>query len=145
MQRKTIWAVAGVTLACAAAVSSTLIAQSTALTSLDLRWLQSSEAPAARKADRLPVRMPGEANPVMSFDLSAHSMTVVTKLPARPIVESAVQTPRPVSVRSIPVQPVRDISDDQEVKKERLPTGCEPAFSPVTNPDFAHIGVRCDS
>jgi hypothetical protein len=31
------------------------------------------------------------------------------------------------------------------VKKDRLPVGCEPAFSPVTTPALAHIGVRCDS
>jgi hypothetical protein len=56
-----------------------------------------------------------------------------------------VHTPRPTSVRTIPMQPVRELPKDHEVKREKLPTGCEPAFSPVTNPDFAHIGVRCDS
>ena len=140
MPRKTMCAVAGVALACATAFSLALAAQSEALTNLDLRWLHS-----AKKGDRLSVRAPADKSSVMSFDLSAQSMTIVTRVRANPTVESAVRTPRPTSVRTIPMQPVRDLPNDPEVKKEKLPAGCEPAFSPVTNPDFAHIGVRCDS
>jgi hypothetical protein len=36
-------------------------------------------------------------------------------------------------------------NEETESKTERLPEGCEPAFSPVTTPAFAHISVRCDS
>ena len=140
MPRKTICAVAGVALACATAFSLSFAAQSEALTDLDLRWLHAS-----KKADRLTVRVPAEQTSVMSFVLPSHSMTVVTRVRANPTVESAVRTPRPTAVRTIPVQPVRDLPNDPEVKKEKLPAGCEPAFSPVTNPDFAHVGVRCDS
>jgi hypothetical protein len=139
MLRKTTCAVAGVALACAAAFSLSLIAQSAAVSDLDLRWFH-----AAKKGDRLMLRAPADNGPVMSFDLSSQSTTIVTRVRARPTIESAVWTHRPTSVRTIPVQPVREVPNEHEVK-ERLPTGCEPAFSPVTNPDFAHIGVRCDS
>lgn len=140
MQRKTTCAVAGVALACVAAFSMSLIGRSEAVTSLDLRWID-----VAQKGDRLALPVRGHETDVMSFDLSAQSMTIVTRVRPPEIVESAVQVPRPKSVRTIPMQPVREVPNEHEVKKERLPTGCEPAFSPVTNPDFAHIGVRCDS
>jgi hypothetical protein len=140
MLRKTTCAVAGVALACATALSLSVAAQSEALTNLDLRWLDMS-----KKADRLSVAAPADKSTVMSFDLSSQSMTIVTRVPADRTVESAVQAPRPTSVRTIPMHPVREVPNGPEVKKEKLPTGCEPAFSPVTNPDFAHIGVRCDS
>jgi hypothetical protein len=140
MPRKTTCAVAGVALACATAFSLSLAAQSEALTNLDLRWLDT-----AKKEDRLTVRAPADRSSVMSFDLSSQNMTIVTRVPANPTVESAVRTPRPTSVRTIPMQPVRELPNDPEVKRQKLPAGCEPAFSPVTNPDFAHIGVRCDS
>jgi hypothetical protein len=140
LRKKFSCAVAGVALACAAAFSLSLLAQSEVLTNLDLRWFHVS-----KKGDRLPVRAPTSDDAMISFDLSAHRMTVVTKVSARQAVESAVQFPRPASVRHIPVQPVRELRNDRDVKKERLPEGCEPAFSPVTTPAFAHIGVRCDS
>ena len=140
MPRKTNCAVAGVALACATAFSLSVAAQSEALTNLDLRWLDT-----AKKSDRLSAPGPGGMGTVMSFDLSSQSMTIVTRVPADRTVESAVQAPRPTSVRTIPMHPVRELPNGPEVKREKLPTGCEPAFSPVTNPDFAHIGVRCDS
>ncbi len=142
MLRKTTCAVAGVALACAAALSMSVITPSEVLTNLDLRWLHS-----AAKQDRLSVRPSFDRQSVVSFDLPSENMTIVSKapVPAPSIVESSVHTPRPTAVRTIAVQPVRELPNDQDVKKERLPTGCEPAFSPVTNPAYAHIGVRCDS
>jgi hypothetical protein len=53
-----------------------------------------------------------------------------------------------VRVRTIPVNPVRTVPKEEkrETKdKERLPVGCEPAFSPVTTPAMAHISSRCDA
>ncbi len=138
--RKTTCAVAGVALACAAAYSLSVVAQSEAVTNLDLRWLHVSQ-----KQDRLPVRASHTDDAVMAFDLSSQRMTIVTRIRPRPVVETAVRMPRPASVRTIPVQPVREVPNEREVKKDRLPEGCEPAFSPVTTPAFAHIGVRCDS
>jgi hypothetical protein len=138
--RKIPCAVAGVALACAAAFSLTTIAQSEALTDLDLRWLNH-----AKKADRLPVRAFTDGSAVMAFDLPSQGTTIVARIPARPVLESAVRTLRPATVRTVPVQPVREVPNEIETKKERLPQGCEPAFSPVTNPAYAHIGVRCDS
>jgi hypothetical protein len=141
MPRKTTCAVAGVALACAAALSLSVIARSEAVTNLDLRWLHMS----SQKEDRLPVRASANEDAVLSFDLSSQSMTIATRVRPRPLVESAVRALRPASVRTIPVQPVREVPNESEVRKERLPEGCEPAFSPVTNPAYAHIGVRCDS
>jgi hypothetical protein len=137
--RKTTCAVAGVALACASAFSLSLATQSAAL-DLDLRWLD-----AAKKGDRLMSPTSTGNRAVVSFDLSSQSMTIVTRVQPNPTVESAVRVQRPTSVRTIPMQPVREVPNENEVKKEKLPAGCEPAFSPVTNPDFAHIGVRCDS
>jgi hypothetical protein len=139
MLRKTACAAAGILLACAAGYSLSVLAQSQALSDLDLRWMQTSSV----KQDRLPInKMPRGVGSVLTFDLPAQEMSIVTRTPARPTVESAVRQPRPTSVRTMPV--VRDVPGE-EVKKDRLPVGCEPAFSPVTTPALAHIGVRCDS
>lgn len=139
MTRETICAAGGLAIACATAYSLALLAQPPAATSLDLRWLYTPV-----KADRLPVtQRPPADQAVVAFDLPAQNTTIVAKGPVRFRVESAVETPRP-RVRTIPVQPVRELPSD-EAKKEKLPEGCEPAFSPVTTPAFAHIGVRCDS
>lgn len=139
MPRKITCAVAGVALACATAFSLSMAAQFEPL-SLDVRWLH-----VAKKGDRLMLPPSTGISAVMSFDLSSQSMTIATRIQPNPTVESAVRTQRPTSVRTIPMQPVRDVPNENEVKKEKLPAGCEPAFSPVTNPDYAHIGVRCDS
>jgi hypothetical protein len=141
MLRKTTCAVGSIAIACAAACSIALIALSQPPAKLDLRWLH-----AAAKADRLPVTpMPGEVRDIVAFDLPSLSTTIVSRSLARPRMESAVRRP-PATVRTIPVQPVREVPNDSDkAKPERLPVGCEPAFSPVTTPAFAHISVRCDS
>jgi hypothetical protein len=141
MLRKTTCAVGGIAIACAAACSLALIARPQALADLDLRWLHTSA-----KADRLPVPMSLDGNDVLTFDLPAQSTTIATRNPVRPRVESAIRIPRPATVRTIPIQPVREVPNEEtQSKTERLPEGCEPAFSPVTTPAFAHISVRCDS
>jgi hypothetical protein len=140
MLRKTTCAVVGIALACAAGYSLfSVLAQSQALSSLDLRWIYTSA-----KQDRLPVDAVRNGGTVVLLDRASHATTIVTRVPARRVMESAVQTPRPTSVRTVPVQPVREVPNE-EATKQRLPEGCEPAFSPVTTPAFAHIGVRCDS
>jgi hypothetical protein len=139
MLRKTTCAVGGVALACAAAYSLSVMAQPRETSSFDLRWLYETST----KQDRLPVmRSAQRDDDTVAFDLPSQAVTIVTKGPMQPRVESAVRTPR--SVRTIPVNPVRDIPNE-EARKEKLPVGCEPAFSPVTNPAFAHISARCDS
>lgn len=142
MLRKTACAAAGLAFVCAAGYSLSLIAQSETRTDLDLRLIH-----APVKQDRLPVgSVAGSGGSVVvTFDLPSQATTIVTKSSARPLAESAVQTPRPTSVRTVPVRPMRDATNGEEAKPERLPEGCEPAFSPVTTPAFAHIGVRCDS
>lgn len=142
MLRKTTCAAAGVALACAAAYSLSLIGQSSGATSLDLRWLYT---PA--KGDRLPIATEQSAETVtVAFDFPAEGTTIVARTRVRPVMESAVHTPR--NVRTIRVQPVREVPNEEPVKErkpQRLPEGCEPAFSPVTAPALAHISVRCDS
>jgi hypothetical protein len=144
MLRKTACAAACIVLACAAGYSLSLLAKSQALTELDLRWLQvssqqvSSQQVSSAKQDRLPVTPALRGDSVRIFDLPSHGMSIVTREPVT--VEGAVRTP-PTTVRTVPVRNV----PTEEVKKDRLPVGCEPAFSPVTTPAFAHIGVRCDS
>jgi hypothetical protein len=138
MPRKTICAAAGIALACAAGYSLSLLAQANTA-DLDLRWLQQSE-----KEDRLPIApTPRDSDRVVSLDLPSHGISIVTRQ-TRPIMESAVRMPRPPSARTVPATPVREVPNER-TQKDRLPVGCEPAFSPVTTPAFAHIGVRCDS
>jgi hypothetical protein len=138
MLRKTACAVAGITLACAAGYSLSLIAEPRASADLDLRWLHN-----AGKQDRLPINPVSRTDSsVVSFDLPSQATSIVIR--THVTMESAIRTPKPKSVRTVPVHPVRD-APKEEVKKDRLPVGCEPAFSPVTTPALAHIGVRCDS
>ncbi|MGD9922749.1 MAG: hypothetical protein AB7V13_15120 [Pseudorhodoplanes sp.] len=139
MLRKTTCAAAGLAIACAAAYSLSLLAQQPSRdASFDLRWLYT---PA--KTDRLPLQggLRADGDVVVSFGIPARATTIVTRRPAR--VESAVQTPRN-TVRTVPIQPVREVPNE-EPKRRALPVGCEPAFSPVTTPAYAHISARCDS
>jgi hypothetical protein len=146
MLRKIACAAAGLALACAAGLSISLVISSATATNLDLRWLHNPAKDPVKnpvKADRLPVAPKAKPDHnVVSFDLPAQSMSVVIRAPAQPRVESAIEQPRPVRV--VPVQPVRQ-APNEEATKEKLPVGCEPAFSPVTAPAYAHISVRCDS
>jgi hypothetical protein len=140
MLRSTACAAVGIVLACGASYSLSLQAQPEVL-SFDERWSQGSDL----KQDRLDLATPtGPGQATLTFDLPAHGMSVVVKRAQPPMMESAVRALRPTSVRTIPVSPVRELPNE-EVKRQRLPVGCEPAFSPVTTPAYAHIGVRCDS
>ena len=62
MLRKFTCAAAGVALACAAAFSLSLLAQSEDSTNLDLRWLHASQ-----KEDRLSVRARADENAAVSY------------------------------------------------------------------------------
>lgn len=140
MLRKTTCAVGGVAIACAAAYSLSLAAQPRSA-DFDLRWMY--EKPSA-KADRLPVtHVARHGQTIVAFDLPAERITIVARDRVLPRVESALHLPR-TTVRTVPISPVRDVPTEQ-VRKEKLPEGCEPAFSPVTVPDLAHISARCDS
>ncbi len=144
MLRKTACAVAGLALACTAGISIAKVSQSDEIANLDLRWLQG-----ASKTDRLPIAaMQQTDTETAAVDLPAASTTIVTKRPVQPKLESALRPVRVRTIRIVPANPVRDVTTEQASKQkpaEKLPVGCEPAFSPVTNPAFAHIGVRCDS
>lgn len=145
MLRKTTCAVGGLAIACAAAYSLFPLVQPSSAASLELQWIGAASAGgAAAKGDRLPISKPApDSDEVLAINLPAHGTTVVLKTPLAPHMESAVQTPR--TVRTVPVWPVREVPNEEITRKERLPEGCEPAFSPVTNPAFAHISSRCDS
>ena len=160
MWRKTACALSGIILACAAVYGFTSIDTRSSTANFDLRWLYP-----ASKADRLPtvqMRPLNVEDVVMAFNVPSAKTTVATKgptmtKPERHRVEQGIvragqsaQASR-VKARTIPVNPVRTVpvdekQDTKEIKdKERLPVGCEPAFSPVTNPAMAHISSRCDA
>lgn len=138
MLRKATFAAAGMALACAAAFTLSLLARPSDSTRLDLHWLYP-----ATKQDRLPITrtLSGDQTTV-ALDLPAERTTIAARQQAAPIRESAVRSPR--AIRTIRIQPVREIPNEQP-KKQKLLEGCEPAFSPVTTPAFAHISARCDS
>ncbi|ARP99566.1 hypothetical protein [Pseudorhodoplanes sinuspersici] len=161
MWRKTVCAGSGIILACAAIYGlSSLDTRSTAA-NFDLRWLYP-----ASKADRLPLvqlRSINVDNVVMAFNVPSASTTIAARGPTligtewyrskngqnAPVARSVQASP--VRVRTIPVNPVRTVPlnekpDTKDAKdKDKLPVGCEPAFSPVTTPSMAHISSRCDA
>ena len=138
MLRKVTCAAAGMALACMAALTFSL-ARPSGPTRLDLHWLYP-----ASKQDRLPLtRALSGDQTTTAFDLPAESTTIAARQRAVPIRESAVRAPR-TTIRTIRIQPVREVPNEQP-KKDKLPEGCEPAFSPVTTPAFAHVSARCVS
>ena len=167
MWRKKTCAVSGTVLACAAVYGLSSIDASSSTANFDTRWFYS-----APKADRLPLaQMPGANQDMLTFNVPSASTTIAAKSlvmmqPAYPQIEQVqdmeqvqagphvsgvtAQASR-VKVRTIPVNPVRTVPSDEKLdvkdvkKKEKLPVGCEPAFSPVTNPAMAHISSRCDA
>jgi hypothetical protein len=139
MLRKTTCTAAGLALACAAASTLLIFGQPSEATNLDLRWLY----PVA-KEDRLPVtRVPPADHTTVVSALPSQNMTIVAKRPTASVMESAVRTPRN-TIRTLRIQPVREVPNEKP-EREKLPEGCEPAFSPVTVPALAHVGARCDS
>ncbi len=151
MWRKAACAVGGVVVAFAAVYGLSSIDTQSSTANFDLRWLYP-----ATKTDRLPVVKTLPSQPVVAaFNVPAASTTVVTKVPTmkQDLPPSNVQRFVPVEqsaqvrVRTIPVSPVRTVpmEDKKTTTKERLPVGCESAFSPVTMPSMAHISSRCDA
>jgi hypothetical protein len=93
--------------------------------SFDARWVALSST---TKQDRLaPPRPSGEIQVVATTD-TERSTTVLNK------IEVAAQQPKRSPVREIP----RD-----SARKEKLPVGCDPSFSPVAVPAMAHVTGRC--
>ncbi|MFN3348360.1 hypothetical protein [Pseudorhodoplanes sp.] len=137
MVRKIACAAGGIALAGAAAFIVPVAGQG------DVRVSQSTTG----KSDRLPVARVEAETSTIRIQVAAQAVTIATKIPAIGKLESALK-PAPATPRTI--DPVRDVTADDDQKPDmnetkRLPVGCEPAFSPVTQPDLAHIGVRCDS
>lgn len=155
MWRKTACAVGGLILVGAAVYGLSSIDTQSSAANFDLRWLYP-----ATKTDRLPVV---QAQPVdhvvMAFNVPSASTTIATKGPTmlqaerrsdqiQRFVPTEQSAQVRVRIRTIPVNPVRTVpaEEKKETKdKERLPVGCEPAFSPVTTPAMAHISSRCDA
>lgn len=147
MWRKATCAAGGLFVACAAAylVPSTGLHAESA--SFDDRW------PSGSKGDRIEgprANIPGQ---IHFFELPTMQTTVVVKRPPEPASENApvgerngqtegVAEPRNGSMRQVPVVPAR-IQPMDPKRKEKLPVGCEPFFSPVTMPNMANVSSRC--
>ena len=94
--------------------------------SFDARWLA---AEPARKQDRVAApRATAETQLIAHQDIAAQ-MTVIIKVPAAPAN----------AVRNLPWREIPQGS----MRKQKLPDGCEPSFSPVAVPSMAHITGRC--
>ena len=93
--------------------------------SFDARWI----APEARKQDRLSSPRINAEGKLLSYQDLAAQTTVVIKIPAAP-----ADAGRSAPWREIP---------QGSMRKQKLPDGCEPAFSPVAVPSMAHITGRC--
>lgn len=142
MWRKTSCAAFGLALAFAAAYGLTSTRSDAAGPLLDLSFLYPQHSTA--KSDRMPVSSAAEPASAfaLSFNLPQHNMTVVAKNPPMPpVVESAVRFPRSHG----PVHSVTPQDRHEVVRKQKLPEGCEPPFSPVTVPAMAHVASRCMS
>jgi hypothetical protein len=94
--------------------------------SFDARWNASEPA---RKQDRVAAPRASDEGKLLSYQDVAAQMTVVIKVPAAP--PNAGRNP-----------PWREIPQGS-MRKQKLPDGCEPSFSPVTVPSMAHITGRC--
>lgn len=158
MWRKTLCAVSGIILAGAAVYGLSSVDNRSSAANFDLRWLYP-----ASKADRLPVATrPSKIEGTMAFNVPSVNTTIATKGPTLTESEHRPEQYRvergvgheqsahasPVKVRTIPVNPVRTVPVNEkqdEKNKDKLPVGCEPAFSPVTTPAMAHVSSRCDA
>lgn len=157
MWRKATCAASGLLVACAAAylVPSTGLHAESA--SFDDRW------PSGSKGDRIEgprANIPGQ---IHFFELPTMQTTVVVKRTPESASGNAdsenadrnapvarerngqaegVAEPRNGSMRQVPVTPAR-IQPVDPKRKEKLPVGCEPFFSPVTMPNMANVSSRC--
>ncbi len=155
MWRKTACAVGGALVACAALYGLSSFDTRSSAANFDLRWLYP-----ATKTDRLPlVQMQPVDYVMMAFNIPSSNTTIATKGPtfiqAKPRLDQMrsfaggeQNAQLRVRVRIVPVNPVRTVPAEEKKdtkEKERLPVGCEPAFSPVTTPAMAHVSSRCDA
>ena len=94
--------------------------------SFDARWIAPEPG---RKQDRVAAPSASVESQLLSYQDVAGQMTVVIKVPAAPA--AAGRNP-----------PWREVPQGS-MRKQKLPDGCEPAFSPVAVPSMAHITGRC--
>ena len=94
--------------------------------SFDARWIAPEPA---RKQDRISSARINAEGKLLSYQDVAAQTTVVIKIPAAP-----ADAGRNAPWREIP---------QGSMRKQKLPDGCEPAFSPVAVPSMAHITGRC--
>jgi hypothetical protein len=90
----------------------------------DARWVALSST---AKQDRLTAPRPSAEIKVVAITDQESKTTVLNK------VEVAAK-PRRSPVREVP---------GESARKEKLPVGCDPAFSPVAMPAMAHVTGRC--
>jgi hypothetical protein len=93
--------------------------------SFEARWIAPEPA---RKQDRVAAARTSAEVKLLAYQDSAAQKTVVIKVPAPP---ADVRNP-----------PWREIPQGS-MRKQKLPDGCEPSFSPVAVPSMAHITGRC--
>ena len=93
--------------------------------SFDARWIALEPA---RKQDRVAAPRMSDEGKLLSYQDIAAQTTVVIKVPGAP---NAVRNP-----------PWREIPQGS-MRKQKLPDGCEPSFSPVAVPSMAHVTGRC--
>ena len=144
MWRKTACAAAGLALVLAAAYGLTSV-QSGASGLFDLSFLYPQHS--TPKGDRLPMSsVAPETGFAFSYNLPEHGMTVVAKNPTVVVNPPAPRVVTLVRFRRdpLPAQTVKP-RDPDVAQKQRLPEGCEPAFSPVVVPSMAHVAGRCTS
>lgn len=92
--------------------------------SFDARWVALSST---SKQDRLPAPRSSTEIKVVAVTDPESKTTVLNK----------------VEVAAKPVRaPVREMPRDS-ARKEKLPVGCDPSFSPVAMPGMAHVTGRC--
>jgi hypothetical protein len=92
--------------------------------SFDARWIALSST---AKQDRL----------------SAPQPSAEIKVVATTDRESKTTTLNKIEVAAKPARsPVRELPRDS-ARKEKLPVGCDPSFSPVAMPAMAHVTGRC--
>jgi hypothetical protein len=92
--------------------------------SFDARWIALSST---AKQDRLSAPRPSAEIKVVATTDQKRQTTVLNK------IEVAAKPTR---------SPVREVPRDS-ARKEKLPVGCDPSFSPVAMPAMAHVTGRC--
>lgn len=141
MWRKTASVAGGLLVACAAAYFVQPTGSAAQPVSFDARWLAFSPA---QKADRIDGPKQALEGRMHFFALPTLQTTVVVRDMRKlaPDVPAARDRSDETSSGSAGKGPARILPRDI-TRKDKLPVGCEPSFSPVTTPNMANVSGRC--